>query len=89
MDSQLRDMNGIAKNFLEMPIIPTAKENVTREVSVQIRFPKSKKKRIRKKCEKRPENFRKEKREYVYIIGNSIVASDGVLKKMASLAMTA
>ena len=39
---------------------------------VQFRFPKSKKRRIRKKWKKRPENFRMEKRNRVLKLGRQM-----------------
>ena len=50
--------------------------------SVQYRFPKSKKRRIRKKWSKRPWNFRLVPRECCYQFGNQIIVSPGLMAKI-------
>jgi hypothetical protein len=47
---------------------------------VQFRFPRSKKKRIRKKFSKDPKNFRDVKRHEVFMIGNTCACSPSVAK---------
>ena len=68
-----------------MPVIETKKEYLTHEENIQYRFPQSKKKRIRNKWKKRPCNFKKEKKEYAYIINGTLVGSADALKRIISL----
>lgn len=50
---------------------------------VQFRFPRSKKRRIRKKWSKQPWNYRMVPRDYCYQIGNQLLVSPGLMAKIA------
>lgn len=50
--------------------------------TVQFRFPRSKKARIRKKWAKRPENWKRVERDHVFKIGNTIVCSPSIVAQM-------
>ena len=51
---------------------------------VQFRYPKSKKKRIRKKWAKRPENFRFEEADQIIKWGNKIFLSENAFNLLKS-----
>lgn len=51
----------------------------------QVRFPKSKKKRMRKKWAKNPKNHDWTADEHVYIFGNNIIAHPETLAKLSYL----
>lgn len=76
-------MGGVLGQVMGMKVFPISEDISIFDVQKQVRFPKSNKKRIRKKWAKRPENFTTVKQRHTFVVGGNLYADDIVLEKMA------